>query len=284
MSTEPMKPLISIIIPTYNRAEIIPRTLDSVRNQDYQNWECIIVDDHSTDNTKEVIFKYCNTDNRFKYFINSRKKGAQGARNEGIVQASGEWVLLFDSDDYLFPSYLKKLVESIPSGSQIIACYGQMIEEGSGKKLEEMNRIYSGDIHRELLIGENYVTFQTAIIKKDSLLNIGLLDEECPSHQEWDTHIRLSAKYKYTVVPEILWDYYVGREDTISYDKTKHIAGLIHIVKKNYWEYRCKYYRYFLRRMKNIWKLTENNERKTHFRRQIYLLAPELIILHPKDK
>jgi glycosyltransferase involved in cell wall biosynthesis len=94
-------PLVSIIIPTYNRAHLIGDTLDSVLGQTYENWECIIVDDGSTDNTKEVVDEYKNLNSRFQYHHrpNDRLKGANACRNYGFSMSQGEYAMFLDSDD-----------------------------------------------------------------------------------------------------------------------------------------------------------------------------------------
>ncbi|MDT0649587.1 glycosyltransferase family 2 protein [Autumnicola edwardsiae] len=114
-----MKPTISVIIPTYNRAHIINETLDSVLDQTYANWECLIIDDGSGDNTKDVIKKYLR-DERFKYFKrpDGREKGACTCRNIGIEKSSGDYIQFLDSDDKLslnkFEVQLKKLENASP--------------------------------------------------------------------------------------------------------------------------------------------------------------------------
>ena len=95
-----MNPTISIIIPTYNRAELLKGTLDSVMKQTYEQWECIIVDDGSSDNTKQVVENYINKDSRFKYYERppSLNKGANACRNYGFKQSKGSFVKWFDSE------------------------------------------------------------------------------------------------------------------------------------------------------------------------------------------
>lgn len=278
-------PVVSVVIPVHDRANVIRRTLDSVLAQSFQDWECILVDDHSKDNSAEVISEYALRDSRFKYCVNTRRPGAQGARNEGILQAKGDWVLLFDSDDYLFPSYLEKMVSRITMDDVIIVCYGQMVDESSGRFLDKMDKFQEGNIHTALLNGTAYATLSASLVNRKSLISIGLLDEDCPSHQELETHLRLSKGNTYRVVPEVLWYYYVGRADAISVNKTKHIKGLIYIIKKHYWEYRCHAYRAFLVRMKRLWRSIESiPDKKGLFRIQLLCLAPELPILFLRNK
>ena len=115
-----MKDLISIIIPVYNRAELIGETLDSVISQTYTNWECIIVDDGSTDHTENVVQAYAEKDSRIKFFKRPelRKKGASPSRNFGLEKAKGDYFQFLDSDDLLrnnkFEEQLKLLKRSKP--------------------------------------------------------------------------------------------------------------------------------------------------------------------------
>lgn len=103
-----IKPLVSIIIPTYNRAHLISETLDSVLVQTYRNWECIIIDDGSNDKSEELIYKYIKVDRRFRYFQRptNRAKGANSCRNFGIENAIGEYVIFFDSDDLMTENHI----------------------------------------------------------------------------------------------------------------------------------------------------------------------------------
>lgn len=103
-------PLVSIIIPTYNRAHLIAETLDSVLGQTYENWECIIVDDGSTDDTDEVLGIYVTKDSRFQYHHRpkTRPKGANACRNYGFEFSKGEYINWFDSDDIMMPNFLKE--------------------------------------------------------------------------------------------------------------------------------------------------------------------------------
>jgi glycosyltransferase involved in cell wall biosynthesis len=104
-----MIPLISIIIPTFNRAHIIGETLDSIIAQSYTDWECIIVDDGSTDDTEVVIAEYINNDSRFKFYKRPkhREKGPNSCRNFGFEKSKGHLIHWFDSDDLLFNNALE---------------------------------------------------------------------------------------------------------------------------------------------------------------------------------
>lgn len=100
--------LFSIVIPTYNREKFILETIRSVQNQSYSNWECIIVDDGSTDNTKQIVLNLATKDNRIHYIFQKNAERS-AARNNGIKQSKGDFVCFLDSDDLYEPSYLDEL-------------------------------------------------------------------------------------------------------------------------------------------------------------------------------
>lgn len=104
---------VSIIMATYNRAHFIKETLDSILNQSYENWECLIIDDGSTDKTKEILRPYLQMDPRFNYYERNKdhKKGLPGCRNQGLELAKGECIIFFDDDDIVHPENLKICVE-----------------------------------------------------------------------------------------------------------------------------------------------------------------------------
>lgn len=109
------KSLVSIIIPTYNRAHLLGATLDSVMVQSYQNWECFVVDDGSSDATDDLMEFYCAKDNRihFYHLPKKRRKGANACRNYGFELSKGEYLQWFDSDDLMVPEFLELKVKAI---------------------------------------------------------------------------------------------------------------------------------------------------------------------------
>ena len=135
------QPLVSIIIPTYNRAHLIAETLDSVLGQSYSNWECIIVDDGSKDNTDEVVGVYVEKDSRFKYYHRPKEHlpGGNGARNYGYKLSRGSFIQWFDSDDLMDVRYLHAKVEFMTSNdvdfsvSQTV----NFVERGKLSKVEK---------------------------------------------------------------------------------------------------------------------------------------------------
>jgi len=105
-------PLISVVIPAYNAEQFLDETLESVLSQTYENWECIIVNDGSTDNTESVAKKWCEKDARFRYFY-KENSGASDTRNLGIKEARGEFIAFLDADDLYMPNFLEVCLETL---------------------------------------------------------------------------------------------------------------------------------------------------------------------------
>lgn len=122
-------PLISIIIPTYNRAHLIGETLDSILAQTYENWECIIVDDGSSDNTDEVVKAYANKDKRFQHHLrpSTHKSAGNGARNYGFELSKGEYINWFDSDDLMLPNFLEFKIKLFTPSIDLVITSGYYV-------------------------------------------------------------------------------------------------------------------------------------------------------------
>lgn len=256
-----IRPSLTIIVPTYNRASVIKRTLISIQYQTFKYWECIVVDDMSIDNTKEVVSEFVGHDNRFKYILNNRKKGAQGARNTGLHESNADWVIFFDSDNVMHPDAMYAMNGAIDKETDVVTCYSRVINASSGNTEKFFAWNNFGNIHSDLFYGECYVDNSSALIRKQKLLEIGDLDENCPSMQEWDTHLRLSQIANYKTLKEVLVDYYVGREDSISSDGQREIIGRLYILKKYQKEWRL-YKENHINYVKDIFSLIEQHPNK----------------------
>ena len=108
-----MNALVSIITPTYNSAKFIAETIQSVQNQTYQNWEMIIVDDGSSDETESVVLSILQNDNRIQFHKLSQNSGPAVARNTGIEKASGDYMTFIDADDIWFPTFIENNIKTI---------------------------------------------------------------------------------------------------------------------------------------------------------------------------
>lgn len=227
-------PFISVIIPVYNRSNTIAYCINSVLKQTYQNFEILIIDDASTDNTLNIL-KTIN-DNRIKIIKLELNRGAQYARNIGIKNAKGDWIAFLDSDDEWLPFKLEKQVVELEKVNYdpytLVYCGVKKKDWKTGKESSYKRPILKGkDLFAKQLINSSPL-FQALMTSKIALEEIGYLDEKLIAHQERDTCIRLSKICRYIYIPEELLIYYVNRGDSISNNYAKNIDASIYILKK----------------------------------------------------
>lgn len=191
-------PLVSIIIPAYNYAHYLPFTLDSVKQQSLSDWECLIVDDGSTDNTRDVAEKYTVADTRFKYHYKSNG-GLSSARNYGLQKASGKYVLFLDADDMLEHNNLKHLSDFLEKQSGNNATFGKFVkfyDDGTPEYpwYQDYNYVegLQTDFHSRLVEKNSLPPCAPlsplSVIKEHNLT----FDESLTSYEDWDFWLRLS--------------------------------------------------------------------------------------------
>ncbi len=168
--------LVSIITPTYNCAKFIARTLDSVQAQTYQNWEMIIVDDQSKDNTKEIVEGYIKDDPRIKYHLLDVNSGAAVARTTAMKLAQGSYMAFLDSDDIWMPDKLERQIQWMEENGYAFSCtaYEQIDEEDNplGKTIKTIKKT---DYNRLLLdcpVGNSTVMYSVENMGKFEVPNI----------------------------------------------------------------------------------------------------------------
>ena len=218
-----MTSLISIIIPTYNRAHLIGETLDSIRSQTYSNWECIVVDDGSTDTTAEVMREYVKKDFRFQYHQRpeNKVKGPNSCRNYGFELSKGEYVKWFDSDDVMLPTLLEKQILSFVDNVEMNVCKLSYFDFEKKISMRE-NIIYSKNLIEDYLIGKvTFYTFtpmwQRIFLEKQNQL----FDESLTNLDDWDFNLRmLYQKPNITYNNEVLILYRV-HADSLSQEINK---------------------------------------------------------------
>ncbi|WP_296386325.1 glycosyltransferase family A protein [Winogradskyella sp.] len=221
--------LISVIIPTYNRAHLLPETLASIESQTYKNWECIIVDDGSTDNTEEIILSH--SDSRFVFYKRpkERQKGANACRNYGFKKSNGEYINWFDSDDLMHPDFLKLKVEELETDLSLdfCACVGQkFIENTNEEPIPDPPKVLNSKSYIEdyLLNGLFFYT-PSPLWRYKFLETKDLFDESLHRSQERDFHFRmLTYQPKYLHLETVLFNIRTGIE-SISEGASKSIIA-----------------------------------------------------------
>jgi len=216
MNHSPSNPLVSIIIPAYNRADLIGETLDSIHDQTYQNWECIVVDDGSADDTKKRVSDIMNQDKRFKLYErpSKHKTGGSGARNFGIDNADGKYLVFIDSDDLLDPNCLLNRVQYFEKETQFdflvfrTQYFFEKIgdcEHAVGKDPERIT-----DFLSEFLKYSLPWDTRGPIWKKTTLEKLNYFDEQLDRLQDVDLHTRALMSGMKFLYYDIADTYYRG--------------------------------------------------------------------------
>lgn len=215
---------VSIIIPTYNRAHLLPRAICSVLKQSFHDWELIIVDDGSTDDTEEVVRDF--SDPRVRYIRHDTNRGAPAARNTGIRAARGRYIAFLDSDDEWLPEKLEKQLKIFEtSDADVGAVYtgAIFVEEESGRKRIKAPRV-KGWILTEEMAYNPVGSTSRVMVKRECIDECGYFDECLPCHEDWDMWIRIAQRYKFDYVAEPLVRYF-EHSRSISTDPDRLIAG-----------------------------------------------------------
>ena len=214
--------LISIIVPAYNSEQFIGESLNSISNQTYHNWECIIVDDQSTDSTFEIALKYVETDNRFTVLKrpNSKIKGANSCRNFGFEKSKGAYIKWFDSDDIMLKNHLEVVVRELSNNNlDFVVTESEMF----GDDIDSGEKPYNYDSSIELN-AENVALNRTGWITNDLTIkrtSLGQLrfNGSLKAGQEYNLNVRLlNAGLKGKMMNKVLSKYrqHVG---TVSYNR-----------------------------------------------------------------
>lgn len=198
--------LVSIIVPCYNYAQFLPETLNSVLEQEYTNWECIIVDDGSTDHTASVVALYEKQDRRFRY-IHQVNAGLSSARNTGILSSKGIYLQFLDSDDKIDHSKIKVQVELLNGHDGVDIVYGNSLfffsespslffhcrnNKGNNRK-QKLKRQCGGKEALPQLLINNIMEVSCALIKKTVVEKIGVFNETLRSYEDWEFWIRCAT-------------------------------------------------------------------------------------------
>lgn len=226
--------LVSIIIPTYNRADLIGETLDSIIAQTYNNWECIVIDDGSTDSTSMLLGNYMSNDHRIKYHLRpqDRLKGACSCRNYGFKLSKGIYINWFDDDDVMHPDFIKKKVDFFKENEMFncVISKTQFFKDTINTIIGKEERTYNSE---NLL--EDFVTLKRSwyvcdsMWRKDFLKNKNIFSTVLLKGQDRDFHTRmLMDKNLYIGFLDRYLVYYRQHNNTISNNFSKKVAESIH--------------------------------------------------------
>ena len=231
MDTEPT---VSVIIPTYNRAHLITRAIRSVLDQTYRDFELIVVDDGSTDNTVEIVNGF--NDPRIKYIRHDKNRGAAAARNTGIKAARGSYIAFQDSDDEWLPDKLEKQLQAFKNASpEVGVVYTGICRLINNKKVYFESTDKKGkeeNLYRSIL--KNSVYIQSAVVRKECFAKAGMFDEELPTWEDRELLFRVSKYYHFKCVAEPLtWIYCTPGSLSTAVDKNIRVVQYILVKHEN---------------------------------------------------
>ena len=207
------KPLISVIIPTYKRATLIPRAIESVRRQTYEDIEILVVDDASPDDTESVVQAI--PDPRIRYIRHEKNKGSSATRNTGIRAAKGELIAFIDDDDEWCEDKLEIQVKKIAE-CDVVLCMG--IAGGRPLRVHKGPNVTLDDLRKG--------SFNpSSLLAKASVLRDEMFDENLRQGEDWDVFIRIGQRYRIGWIPEPLLLYNRGNHDRITNEKKYRSNG-----------------------------------------------------------
>lgn len=210
-----MNELVSIIVPCFKQAYFLKDSLQSVLDQSYINWECIIVNDGSPDNTAIVAHEWCAKDIRFKY-VYQDNAGLSSARNTGIKYSMGEFILPLDADDVLHPDYLNKTVSVLRDHPAIgiVSCYSTFFSGTTNNIVNQLKPI--GDNVTSLLFVNQLVA--TSLFRKMCWEQVGGYDEIMKKgFEDWDFWLSCTKQgWTYKIIPEFLFYYRKAKKSMLT--------------------------------------------------------------------
>lgn len=207
-------PLVSVVITTYNRPELLPQAVESVRNQTYENLEIIVVDDCSD---KPAVTLLADGPD-LRIFRHDENRGANAARNTGIEASSGEFLAFLDDDDTWHPTKLEKQVAAFGDDDEIVMVYtGSQSINADGDVISRFNPRIRGDVTTDLFGRAHIGGFSLVMVRRSAIAEAGNLDERFPSWQDREWYVRLSlvGRFEYVDAPLVT---HRSPEDQISRD------------------------------------------------------------------
>jgi glycosyltransferase involved in cell wall biosynthesis len=218
-------PMVSVIIPTFNQAELLQKALQSVINQTFQNWEAIVIDNHSQDNTKEIVESM--NDSRIRYVLFSNQGIIAASRNRGINLAEGTYIAFLDSDDLWYQSKLSTCLEYFRKGVDA-ACHGMWIRKDGVLDKKFIPTQPSHNLYETLLFkGNSTIWTSTVMIKRQCLKQFGVFSEHpaMVMAEDYDLWLRLAKNnVGWIIIPEILGEYIVHNKNASKNIKRQMMA------------------------------------------------------------
>jgi len=219
--------MVSVIISTYNRPDMLVRALQSVHNQTYKDFEIVVVNDNGVD--VENIIKKSRQEGRTTYVRHEKNRGSAASRNSGLKVARGRYVVYLDDDDIFYPDHLDTLVKFLENSDYKVAYTDayRAVQRRMGGEFEVVERDvpYSVDFDYDLILIENFVPLLCFMHEKGCLDEVGSFDENLLTFEDWDLWIRMSRKFEFAHIKKVTCEF-SWRQDGTTKTSRKDIALL----------------------------------------------------------
>jgi glycosyltransferase involved in cell wall biosynthesis len=225
-------PKVSIIIPAYNAMTYLPETVDSVLKQTYNDFEVIVVNDSSTDETEQWVSQIA--DSRVK-LISQENQGAAGARNNGIGHAQGEYIAFLDADDLWEPTKIEKQVHSLDSNPEVGLVYTWVacIDEKGKSKGKMWKNDIEGNVWEKLIEHNIVECGSVAMVRRCCFKTLGMFDQNIRFAEDWEMWIRVATSYTFAVIKKPLV-YYRDHRNNKSKKYMRNLSNFRVIVEKSF--------------------------------------------------
>jgi GT2 family glycosyltransferase len=206
-------PVVSVVVPTHDYALYLPAALDSIRLQTFTDWDCVVVDDGSTDDTQDILSQLAAADQRIRFFLQPQR-GLSAARNQGLRLARGRYVQFLDADDLLHEAKLESHVEALELRGDVDIVYGptRYFDDGEPAVLRSSLRGPDGpepapmsgagaEVLQRLLVG-NQMTVAAPLVRRSLFESVGMFDERLDRLEDWQLWLRCAiAGKRFLFVP-----------------------------------------------------------------------------------
>lgn len=198
------RPAVSVVLPTYNRASLLPEVLENLRGQTFENFEVVVVDDGSDDGTEELFRGHDRE--TIRYVRHEINRGASAARNTGIRKASGRFIAFQDSDDRWKPEKLEKQVAVMEEAPESVGLVyvGTEMEDRNGRIVPVQVPRHRGDVHEEQLYRDHLSGTPTWLVRRECFEEVGTFNEDLPARMDYEFNLRLTRSYHVDFVKEPL--------------------------------------------------------------------------------
>ncbi|HLO87539.1 MAG TPA: glycosyltransferase [Nostocaceae cyanobacterium] len=225
-------PKISVIIPAFNCESTIKRTIESVLNQTFTDWELIIINDGSTDATLDIISAF--SDSRLKVF-SFDNAGGNVSRNRGLKLAMGEFVSFLDGDDMWTSDKLLSQLKALQNNPQAAVAYSwtDYIDENDKIVISGGRLVANGNVYERLLLTNFLENGSNPLIRKEAIIELGGFDENLSAAQDWDMWLRLAAKFEFVNVPSAQILYRISA-NSVSSNLVRQERACLQVLEKAY--------------------------------------------------